>query len=173
MPFPAKQRICPIVHPDLCLATIPSGGRSGGWDSSIWEERTPSGARGGPRRRGVPAAQESRRREALPRGGRCGHARRGRRGLWAGPEVLGLRRLEGRLHRRRRPEVALPLLRAGGSNSLTGTVLERCRKPLPARVSFIRPMCLNAPVECTAELRGVTYKTAFEWRHRVLATVSG
>lgn len=62
---------------------------------------------------------------------------------------------------------------AGGSNSLTGTVLERCRKPLPAWVSFIRPMCLNAPVECTAELCGVTHKTAFEWRHRVLVTVSG
>ncbi|MEO2501698.1 hypothetical protein [Collinsella aerofaciens] len=62
---------------------------------------------------------------------------------------------------------------AGGSNSLMGTVLERCRKPLPARISFIRPMCLNAPVECTAELRGVTHKTALEWRHRVLATVSG
>lgn len=29
------------------------------------------------------------------------------------------------------------------------------------------------PVECAAELFGVTHKTAFEWRHRVLATVSG
>ena len=43
MLFPAKQRICPSAHPDLCLATIPPGGRSGGWDRSIWEERTPSG----------------------------------------------------------------------------------------------------------------------------------
>lgn len=41
--FLAKQRIHPSVHPDLCLATIPPGGRSGGWDRSIWEERTPSG----------------------------------------------------------------------------------------------------------------------------------
>lgn len=31
----------------------------------------------------------------------------------------------------------------------------------------------NAPVECAAELCGVTHKTAFEWRHRVLATGSG
>ena len=54
-----------------------------------------------------------------------------------------------------------------------GMVLERCRKLLPAWISFIRPMCLNASVECTAELRGVTHKTALEWRHRVLATVSG
>lgn len=30
MLFPAKQRICPSVHPDLCLATIPSGGRAFG-----------------------------------------------------------------------------------------------------------------------------------------------
>lgn len=29
------------------------------------------------------------------------------------------------------------------------------------------------PVECAAEMCGVTHKTAFEWRHRVLATVSG
>lgn len=57
--------------------------------------------------------------------------------------------------------------------SLTGTVLEHCRKPLPVWVSFIRLMSHNAPVECAAELCGVTYKTAFEWRHRALATVSG
>lgn len=31
----------------------------------------------------------------------------------------------------------------------------------------------NIPVECAAEPCGVTHKTAFEWRHRVLATVSG
>lgn len=31
----------------------------------------------------------------------------------------------------------------------------------------------NVSVECAAELCGVTYKTAFEWRHRMLATVSG
>ncbi|HJI72060.1 MAG TPA: IS1595 family transposase [Coriobacteriaceae bacterium] len=31
----------------------------------------------------------------------------------------------------------------------------------------------NVPVECAAELCDVTHKTAFEWRHRVLATVSG
>ena len=30
----------------------------------------------------------------------------------------------------------------------------------------------NVPVECAAELCGVTHKTAFEQRHRVLATVS-
>lgn len=67
MLFPAKQRICPSVHPDLCLATIPSGGRSGGWDSSIWEERTPSGARVGTHRRRVLATQKGRWQETLPK----------------------------------------------------------------------------------------------------------
>lgn len=43
MLFPAKQRICPSAHTNLCLATNPSGG-SGAWDRSIWEERTPSGS---------------------------------------------------------------------------------------------------------------------------------
>ncbi|WP_147357350.1 IS1 family transposase [Collinsella sp. AM15-2] len=57
--------------------------------------------------------------------------------------------------------------------SLTGTVLEHCRKPLATWVFFIRLMRHNVPVECAAELCGVTHKTALEWRHRVLATVSG
>ena len=57
--------------------------------------------------------------------------------------------------------------------SLTGTVPEHCRKPLATWVSFIRPMRHNVPVECAAELCGVTHKMAFEWRHRVLATVPG
>ena len=57
--------------------------------------------------------------------------------------------------------------------SLTGTALEHCRKPLATWVSFIRPMRHNVPIECAAELCGVTHKTAFEWRHRVLATISG
>lgn len=72
------------------------------------------GARGGPRRRRVPAAQGSRRREAQPQGGRRGHARRGRRGLPAGPGVPGVRRrgrLEERINRGRGFKVALPLLR--------------------------------------------------------------
>ena len=40
--FPAKHRICPSAHPDLCLATFPPGGRSGGWEDSPWEPRTPT-----------------------------------------------------------------------------------------------------------------------------------
>ena len=72
------------------------------------------GARGGPRRRRVPAAQGSRRREAQPRGGRRGHAHRGRRGLPAGPGAPGVRRrgrLEERIDRGWGFKVALPLLR--------------------------------------------------------------
>ena len=34
-------------------------------------------------------------------------------------------------------------------------------------------MCHNVAVERTAELYGVNYKTAFERRHRELATISG
>lgn len=57
--------------------------------------------------------------------------------------------------------------------SPTGTVLEHCRKPLPVWISFIRLMRRNVPVECAAELCGVPHKTAFDWRHRVLVTISG
>ena len=46
--------------------------------------------------------------------------------------------------------------------SLTGTVLEHCRKPLPVWVSFVRLMRHNIPVECAAEPCGVTHKTVFE-----------
>lgn len=78
----------------------------------------------------------------------------------------------GLAHHRRRPEVGLPCC-GRRFTSLIGTVLEHCRKPLATWVSFIRLMRHNVPVECAAELCGVTRKTAFEWRHRVLATVSG
>ncbi len=72
------------------------------------------GTRCGPDRRRVPAAQRGRRQNAPSRGGRRGHARRGRRSLPAGPGVPGVRlrgRLEERIDRGRGFEVALPLLR--------------------------------------------------------------
>lgn len=43
MLFPVKQKTHPSARPDLCLATIPPGGRSSGWDRFTWEER-PFGA---------------------------------------------------------------------------------------------------------------------------------
>lgn len=44
---------------------------------------------------------------------------------------------------------------------------------LPVWVTFIRLMRSIVPVECTAELCGVSHKTDFEWRRRALATLTG
>ena len=57
--------------------------------------------------------------------------------------------------------------------SLTGTVFEGSKAGLPTWARFIRLMRHNVPLDCAAELCGVSHQTAFEWRHRVLATVSG
>lgn len=62
---------------------------------------------------------------------------------------------------------------AGGSPWDASAVLEHCRKPYATWVSFIRLMRHNLPVECAAELCGVSHKTDFEWRRRALATVTG
>jgi len=58
-------------------------------------------------------------------------------------------------------------------SAFTGTVLEDCKKDLPTWVSFIELMCWNVPIEGIAEILGISHKTAFEWRHRVFATVDG
>lgn len=58
-------------------------------------------------------------------------------------------------------------------SALTGTVLEYSKKELPTWERFITCMCYNAPLDLIAEVCGITHKTAFEWRHRVLATVDG
>ncbi len=58
-------------------------------------------------------------------------------------------------------------------NSLTKTVLEHCRKELPTWVDFIRLMIYNVPLDACAEICRITHQTAFEWRHRVFATVDG
>lgn len=58
-------------------------------------------------------------------------------------------------------------------NSLTGTVLEHCRLGLPTWVGFVRLMRHNVPLDCAAEVLGITHQTAWEWRHRVFATVDG
>ena len=86
----AKQRMRPSAHPDLCLATIPPGGRSGGWDDPAMKHANPlrrarrvADARraGGPvrRRRGARAPGRDRLRRALRRPHRGG-ARGPRRG---------------------------------------------------------------------------------------------
>ncbi len=58
-------------------------------------------------------------------------------------------------------------------SALTGTVLEYSKKELPAWERFITCMCHNAPIDLIAGICEIRHKTAFEWRHRVLATVDG
>jgi len=58
-------------------------------------------------------------------------------------------------------------------NSLTGTVLERCKKDLPTWIDFINLMRSDVPIEAVAEVCRVTHQTAYEWRHRVFAAVDG
>lgn len=57
--------------------------------------------------------------------------------------------------------------------SLTGTVFEHGKKDLPTWVEFVKLMSWNVPLDAAAELAGITHQTAFEWRHRVFATVRG
>ena len=74
---------------------------------------------------------------------------------------------------------SLPASRGGAAaaavrgSSLASAILEHCRKVLPVRVTFIRLMRHNVPIESVVEQCCVTHKTVFEWRHRVLATVTG
>lgn len=58
-------------------------------------------------------------------------------------------------------------------SSLTGTIFEYSKKDLPTWVDFVRLMCFNVPVEAAAEICRITHQTAWEWRHRVFATVDG
>ena len=58
-------------------------------------------------------------------------------------------------------------------NSLTGTVLEHCRKELATWVDFVSLMRFNVPLDAAAEVCRVTHQTAWEWRHRIFATVDG
>ena len=58
-------------------------------------------------------------------------------------------------------------------SALTGTVLESVNKKLPVWERFITCMYYNAPIDLLAEICEVAHATAFEWRHRVFATVDG
>jgi transposase-like protein len=60
-----------------------------------------------------------------------------------------------------------------GYSALTGTVLEFCKKDLPTWADFITLMCYNSPLDLAVELCDITHGTAFEWRHRVFATING
>jgi transposase-like protein len=58
-------------------------------------------------------------------------------------------------------------------SALSNTVLEFCKKDLATWADFITMMCYNAPLDLAAEMCGIAHSTAFEWRHRVFATVNG
>ena len=58
-------------------------------------------------------------------------------------------------------------------NSLTGTVLEHSKKDLATWVDFVNVMRFNVPLDAAAEICGISHQTAFEWRHRIFATVDG
>ena len=47
------------------------------------------------------------------------------------------------------------------------------KTPAGRQRRFITCMCYNAPVDLAAEVCGIAHTTAFEWRHRVFATVDG
>ena len=57
--------------------------------------------------------------------------------------------------------------------SLSGTVFENAKRALWRWVLFIRLMCFNAQLDACAELCGISHQTAWEWRHRVMATIDG
>lgn len=56
---------------------------------------------------------------------------------------------------------------------LTNTVLEYGKKDLATWVDFITLMCYNSPLDLAVEIFGIAHTTAFEWRHRVFATIDG
>ena len=57
-------------------------------------------------------------------------------------------------------------------SALSGTIFEHSKKDLADWVDFVTMMCHNVQVEAAADMCGLSHRTAFEWRHRVLATVN-
>ena len=57
--------------------------------------------------------------------------------------------------------------------SLSGAVLENCKKPLSTWVDFIRLTLFAVPLDACAEMCRITHQTAWEWRHRLFAAVDG
>jgi transposase-like protein len=58
-------------------------------------------------------------------------------------------------------------------SALTGTIFEYSKKDLPTWVDFVTMMCHNVQVDAAADMCEISHHTAFEWRHRVLATING
>lgn len=85
----------------------------------------------------------------------------GAKGAWRdGHEESGLQRFRCRSCGRR-------------CSSLTGTVLEHSKADMAAWIQFVRLMRFSVPRDASAEICGVSHQTAWEWRHRVFATVDG
>lgn len=57
--------------------------------------------------------------------------------------------------------------------ALTGTVFEESKKDFATWAQFVRLMCYNAQIDLAAAVCGISHQTAFEWRHRVMATLGG
>ena len=58
-------------------------------------------------------------------------------------------------------------------SALSATVFEYGKRELAIWERFITCMCYNAPIDLAAEVCGISHRTAFEWRHRVFATIDG
>jgi len=58
-------------------------------------------------------------------------------------------------------------------STLTGTIFEHSKKDLATWVDFVTLMCHNVRLDAAAEMCEISHHTAFEWRHRVMATVDG
>ena len=151
--------------------------RAGVWadGTNRYEEgEPPLRPRGVPGRRGPRAPFRRAGRAGPPRGAGLRRLRRGGRALQARARVPQARpvALEGRP---RAPGPRRWRRRPCGARfaSLAGAVFEGSGAGLPAWARLIRPMRHNVPPDCAAEPCGVSRQTAFEWRHRVLATVSG
>lgn len=133
MLFPAKQRICPSAHLDLCLATIPPDGRSGGCDGSIWEERIPLGRSWRARPPTSPCCSE---KPSMPQAGvrRAGQGRRTReRGARGRRQRPGLPGADGDGERPVPLAQRLPLALHGGVAAEPAGPPRLARLPLPGQ----------------------------------------
>ena len=177
VPFTQPNTKSPAGPSAFVFGDILTDGPAGGRDDEFQchAARTPTWAWWrGSRTRSSPS---SRRRsdQEVQGGDRLRDLRRGRRGLEAGP---ALPVLPSRAHQR---DSVTPAGRrrwrcAGCGRTytaLTGTVFEHSKSDLPTWAAFVRLMCYNAQVDLAAEALGISHVTAFEWRHRVMATLGG
>ena len=166
--------MCPGAHLILCLATIPSGGHLGRRDIAMTKTNPFKG-----RVDALPddefellceAVRERRCREDIGIG-TLAEAAAEYRSAPSCPACGNDSRKDGKapsgVQRFRCLECGHRF------TALAGTIFENCKKDLPTWVDFIRLMCFNVPIEAAAEICRVTHQTAYEWRHRVFATVDG